>query len=183
MDYLFYSVIGKHAGESVDKIIDRKVKEIQTCGFSLWAAKIDKQSKNQIKLLNENDDVYVLCKITKNAKDPVNSNNIFSAKKMIYPNLEEKTIPNGINTTYSKGKKYQAYVVESYKILDEKCYFDFGPYETLLANGTLKTFSDRFRCFQFQNTLGKINNSINEVCKKEINIIMKLKYPFVVDII
>jgi len=182
MNYLFYSVIGKHASESVDEIIRRKANEIQLCGFSLWSAKIDRQSIMQVSKLSEEDDVYVLCKVNKNAKDPVISGKFFSANKMVYPTGEVKPIPSGINTTFTKGKNYQAYVVESYNILDEEKDFNFGPYETLLADNSVKTFSQRFKCFQFQNTFGKINPSIDEICKKKISVIMKLKYPFVVNI-
>lgn len=181
MDYLFYSVIGRHAGESIEKIIERKLNEIQECGFSLWSAKIDKKSVEQVWKLNENDEVFVLCKISKYAKDPVNSNKISSAKKMIGQN-GEIVIPDGINTTFTEGKKYQAYVVESYEILNEKIVFDFGPYETLTKKNITKSFGERFRCKQFQNTFGKINSSIQEKCEKEISIIMKLKYPFVVNL-
>ena len=181
MDYLFYSVIGKHAGESIEEIMDRKTKEIQVCGFSLWGAKIDKKSVEQVWRLNENDEVFVLCKISKNAKDPVNDNEIFSAKKMIGKD-GEMTIPDEINITFAEGKNYQAYVVESYKVLNENMVFDFGPYETLTKNNITKSFGERFRCKQFQNTFGKLNSSIQEKCEKEINIIMKLKYPFVVNL-
>ena len=69
MDYLFYSVIGKHAGESIEEIMDRKTKEIQVCGFSLWGAKIDKKSVEQVWRLNENDEVFVLCDYREGAKD------------------------------------------------------------------------------------------------------------------
>lgn len=182
MDYLFYSVIGKHADETVDEIIERKVEEIQKCGFGLWSAKIDKKSVEQVWQLNENDEVFVLCKVNKKAKDPVKTDKITTAKKMFGPN-GEMNIPDGIKTTYTEGKNYQAYVVESYEILDEEIDFDFGPYETLRADNNTQSFSERFRCLQFQNTFGKINCSIEETCKKKIGVIMKLKYPFVVNIL
>lgn len=148
MDNIFYSIIGKHGGETVDEIISRKQSEIDTCGFSLWSAKIDKKSIEQVWKLSEDDSVTVLCKINNKAKDPVKLDKICRAETMIGPN-GNKTIPAGINTTYTEGKNHQAYVFKAYEILKDSIIFNFGPYETLCADNTKKSFRDRFRCFQF----------------------------------
>jgi hypothetical protein len=100
---------------------------------------------------------------------------------MIGP-IGESIIPNGIDTTFAKGKNYQAYVIKKYEILDFPINFDFEKYETRLSNGTTKSFKERFKCCQFQNTFGRKNDKLKESCKREISIIMELEYPFVVNI-
>lgn len=59
---------------------------------------------------------------------------------------------------------------------------NIGPYKTLLANGQVKTFKERFKCTQFQNTYGKIDDSCNDEFYKEVGLVMELKYPFVVEL-
>lgn len=179
--YVFYSVIGRHAGESVSQIINRKQLEIKECGYSLWSVSIDQMSKRLVWGLDNDDRVLVLCKISTNAKDPVIQNKIISAQTMIGP-AGINTIPPGINTTFTQGKKYQAYVVNKYIILDSPKFFDFGSYESIQANGVVKSFKNRFKCGQFQNTFGRFNDKLNESCEKPIGVIMELRYPFVVDI-
>lgn len=185
MNYIFYSVIGKHAGKTPQQIIIDKQKELELNEdgkYSLWSAKIDKKSKEQVWKLSEEDTVYVLCKLNPNAKDPSGDNEIVSAKTMVTP-AGEKPIPNGINTTYTKGKKnYQAYVVKKYEFFDKPQIFDLGGYESLLAKGKIVSFKERFQSTYFQNTFGRKNNLLKDHCEKEISAIMELKYPFVVDI-
>lgn len=180
MDYIFYSVIGKHAGESAEQIIERKQKEL-TVGVSLWSAKIDKKSIEQVWNLNEKDKVYVLCKLNPNAKDPSKERETVSATIMVTPSGEQK-IPSGINTTFTKGKSYQAYIVKNYEFLNEAKIYDIGKYETFLADNSVMSFKERFRNSLFQNTSGRKNDQLTDVYEKEISAIMELQYPFVVEI-
>lgn len=180
LKYIFYSVIGRHAGESVEDILSRKQEEVIIAGLSLWSAAIDGKSIEQVSNLNEGDRVNVLCKLSPKAFDPVK--NSVSAKIMIYPNGEIHEIPDGIVTTYTEGKKYQAYVVKNYRIFDKAQLFDFGHYETTLKDGSHKSYKERFNLKQFQNTLGRYNEVLDETCKKEIMVVMELTYPFVVNI-
>lgn len=183
MNYIFYSVIGPHGKETPREIINRKRKEIDECKkhFSLWSAKIDIKSKEEVWKLSEDSEVVVLCKINPKAADPVASDQIECAKCMIGPKGEE-IIPEGIKSTYMKNKNYQAYVVKEYEILESPIKFDFSKYESILSNGTRKSFKDRFRNTRFQNTFGCKNDNLTEPCKKDIMVKMKLQYPFVVDI-
>lgn len=181
--HIFYSVIGKHAGEQVEEIIKRKQKEIEVCKYSLWSAKIDKKSIEQVWRLNKEDKVYVLCSISLSAKDPVKIP--YYAKKAYGPaqsELQELIIPQSIRTSFTKGSNYQAYVVEKYERLPRPIKFDFGKYESMLRNNTHKSFKQRFDSFSFQNTYGCINEQLEESHPKEIEVIMKLKYPFVVNL-
>lgn len=185
--HIFYSVIGKHAGEQVEEIIKRKQKEIEGCKYSLWAAKIDKKSIQQVWSLNKDDKVYVLCSIRRNAKDPVIKTEVpYYAKKAYGPapsELQELIIPQSIRTSFTKGSNYQAYVVEKYELLPRPIKFDFGKYESLLRDNTHKSFKQRFDGFnRFQNTYGCINEQLEESHSKEIELIMELKYPFVVNL-
>lgn len=182
-NHIFYSVIGNHAGETVEEIIERKENEITECEYSLWSAKIDKKSIEQVWKLDENDKVYVLCKINKAAKDPVKATIVpYYAKKAYGPDKQELTIPDGIKTSFTEGKNYQAYVVKHYELLESPIAFDFGKYESLLANNLHMSFKNRFKCNQFQNTYGHLNKQLEEREEKEIKLIMELKYPFVVNL-
>lgn len=184
-NYLFYSIIGPHAGESVESILTRKQKEIdKKRGIGLWAAKIDKNSKNLVQELKKTDRVFVLCKINKNAKDPTKEEK--RAQKMITTD-GNINIPPTIKATYGKGDKYQAYVYKEIQILDEVICFDFKKFESELGQKSpkgpiTKSFKERFKSTYFQNTFGRRNNSLCEPCKKPIHVIMELGYPFVVDI-
>jgi len=180
-DNIFYSIIGNHAGESPSQIINRKKREIVECGFGLWSAKIDTKSVEQVWELDKNDEVIVLCRVKYDAKDPVHYDKVpYRAKFMIGPE-GAKSIPDGIITTFTEGTNYQAYVVAEYTILEKPEMFDFACYDTLLADNSKKSYVERFKCKQFQNTYGKkTRQSSCESGKKEIGVVMKLKYPFVV---
>jgi hypothetical protein len=181
--YLFYSVIGKHSGETIEEILARKQKEIEVCDFSLWSVHIAPKSREQAWSLDKSDKVVVYCKKSTSAKDPVNGKDICHAKIMTYNNGENKIIiPEGIDTTFTKGKDYQAYVVRKYEFLEQPTDYDFGKYETILNDddNTIVSFKDRFDCKQFQNTFGKENPLLNQSCKKKIIVKMELTYPFVV---
>jgi len=184
MKYLFYSIIGKHGGESVQEILSRKNDEIVKCGWGLWSAKIDKKSVELVWNLSKEDTVEVLCKVNEKAKDPVviEGTNAYRAIRLIGPDGDEQVIPEGINTTFTKGKNYQAYVVKRYEILEKPVAFDFGKYETIQADGIPKSFTERFKCSQFQNTFGRLNSELTESCCKDISVKMILEYPFVVNL-
>ena len=125
----------------------------------------------------------MLCKINKAAKDPVKATIVpYYAKKAYGPDKQELTIPDGIKTSFTEGKNYQAYVVKHYELLESPIAFDFGKYESLLANNLHMSFKNRFKCNQFQNTYGHLNKQLEEREEKEIKLIMELKYPFVVNL-
>ncbi|KRM52284.1 hypothetical protein FC64_GL000709 [Ligilactobacillus araffinosus DSM 20653] len=179
---IFYSVIGQHDKEDVKTILSRKLDEIEKAGYSLWAAKIDKKSIEQVWNLKPTDKVYVVCSIKPKAKDPGKGydNNIakyYESPKGVF-NIDD----NVISTFSSKRKTYQAYYVNKYIMLPEEKKMNIGPYKTLLANGQVKTFKERFKCTQFQNTYGKIDDSCNDEFYKEVGLVMELKYPFVVEL-
>ncbi len=184
MKYIFYSIIGKHGGETVQDILSRKNDEIKNCGWGLWSAKIEKKSVELVWELNEDDTVEVLCKVNEKAKDPVviDGTEAYRAVWFVGPDGKEQIVPEGINTTFTKGKNYQAYVVDRYEILDQPVSFDFGKYETVQANGIPKSFAERFKCSQFQNTFGRVNEKLSNSCCKDILVKMILKYPFVVNL-
>lgn len=47
MNNIFYSVVGQHGKEDVETILSRRQNEILRAGYSLWAAKIDKNLLNK----------------------------------------------------------------------------------------------------------------------------------------
>ena len=177
---LFYSIVGCHAGENIKEIIERKQKEILASGISLWSAKIDKMSKKIVWQLSESAEVTVLCKFSKSAKDPVVGNPYF-ARKYVYAK-SEVNVPSGVFCSFEKGRDYQAYVIKEYEVLESPMSFDFGKYDSQNSKGEVVPFADRFKTTYFQNVYGKRNGSSLAVCEKEISLIMKLQYPFVVDV-
>ena len=183
-EHVFYSIIGNHAGETPNNIINRKKEEIDRCGYSLWSAKIDKKSVEQVWKLTPDNNVIVLCKTNDRARDPVKASNVpYFAQYMLGPNNKSQVIPNGIKASFTKGKNYQAYVVSKYTILEDEEMFDFSNYNTILADNTEKPFAERFKCRQFQNTYGKkLKRKKIGSCTKQIKVIMTLKYPFVVNL-
>lgn len=186
IEHAFYSIIGKHAHESVEDIISRKNDEIQTAGFSLWSVQIDKKSIEQVWELPEDADVYVLCSVGRNAKDPAEKSDIRLAETMIGPeSFGEQSVPEGIKTTYSSEKKngYQAYVVGEYYDLSNKPEtMDLGCFESTLSHGEKRNFKERFSNTRFQNVYGKLTPQIETECTKKISMVFRLKYPFVVEI-
>ena len=181
---IFYSIIGNHAGETPEEIVMRKQKEIEACGYSLWSAQIDKKSVEQVWDLHPDAEVIVLCKINRRAQDPVSIKDApYYAKQYIGPD-DVITIPKDIKTSFTKGKNYQAYVVSRYIILDNEKMFDFSKYNSLLSNGAIKSFTQRFsEETRFQNRYGKkVEKTESAVCEKPIKVIMVLKYPFVVNL-
>ncbi|HFR3977737.1 TPA: hypothetical protein ACHVI3_001889, partial [Streptococcus suis] len=158
-NHIFYSVIGKHGNETIEQIINRKRNEIENAGYSLWSAKIDKKSTEQVWALSEDETVWVFCKISDNAKDPV-TNDICRANKMIGPK-GSISIHQSVTTTFSKGRDYQAYVVEEYLDFREnplKC--NLANYISTLSNNKKVSFGDRFKNTRFQNVYGlKIEHS------------------------
>jgi len=176
--YIFYHVIGFHMNESPKQIMERKVNDLKNNPYSLWTAKIDKNSIDMVRQLSENDEIYVLCRINESAKSPEGDE--CTAVKITWDDEEEIISSNISPVTYPEGKKYQAYVVAEYQILDNPMLYDFSGY--LSPNG--KTFKVRMDEFtRFQNCFGKLDENILEDSKiKDISVIMKLKYPFVVDV-
>lgn len=179
--HIFFSLVGAHGKEQVDQIIERKNEEIKRAGYSLWSARIDKKSKELVRVLPEKEIVWVMCKINPLAKDPV-TDEMSVAKKMLGPRGEER-INDFVNTTFSTGKNYQAYVVEEYLDLrKDPLNFNLANYISTEASGREVPFIERFKFSRFQNVYGFLNRDLNLELYKEISFVMKLKYPFVVDI-
>ena len=169
-------------GENVSQIFVRKQKEVDATGFSLWAANIKPKSKEIVWQLEESDMVLVLCHVNKNAKDPSAGRVIAPAISMYSPATNVLDVPGSISATFTKGKNYQAYVVERYIELDAPVLFDFGCYECFFSDGRRKDFKDVFVTGQYTNFYGRYTPALGEHAMKEISVIMKLRYPFVVDV-
>lgn len=180
--HIFYSVVGMHGKEQVDQIINRKNFEVRNAGYSLWSAKIDKKSKELVWNLPENEEVWVMCKVNTKAFDPV-KNEMSVANEMIGP-MGVIQINESVSTTYSTGKNYQAYVVEEYiDIRNNPMNFNLANYVSTKATNEEVLFFSRFNSFsRFQNVYGYQNDLLNLKYFKKIGFIMKLRYPFVVDI-
>lgn len=180
IENLFYTVLGAHCGDTLEKILKDKQTELENNDFSLWGAKIDEPSRKLVWDLDKNDKVYVFGKIGKNPTDPGKDGKI-RAKIMKGPDEKKVKIPDAITTTYAvKKKHYQAFVVKEYKILDNSIKFDFGKYETKTSTNEIKSFNQKKSWVQ--NIFYKRNNKLKDYHIEDIAVIMELKYPFVVEI-
>lgn len=182
MNNIFYSVVGAHGRENVDTILSRKQEEVSNAGYSLWAAKIDKKSIEQVWNLKPTDKVYVVCSINPNAKDPGKGSGNNVAKYYESPDGTFEIDKDVVSTFSSKRNNYQAYFVKNYKILSESERMNIGPYKCIQADGTVKTYKERFSFSRFQNTYGKLDESCTDEYYKDIDLIMELEYPFVVQL-
>ena len=61
-EHLIISVIGPHAGESLNAIFSRKISDIKKCGFTYWICKSRAISPTRINALHEanNSDIFIL---------------------------------------------------------------------------------------------------------------------------
>lgn len=185
MEHIFYSIIGKHENEDVETIINRKKQEVINAGYSLWAARIEDKCADLVRNLNKTDEVYVLCSISNNSKEPGKKRKTCIAQYYKTPK-EKVKIHKDVLTTFSpngKSQRYRrAYLVDEY-IIPKKEEYDLGPYIMTLKDGKKKSFKEGFKSSYFQNRYGKYDSNCPDEYCKDISLIMKLKYPFVVDLI
>ncbi len=109
-----YMSIGEHVGETLEKIVERKSKEIEDCGWSLWGYSTDRKLDE---FCEEHGAKYV---VMTNTGKPTKNTEQQNAKHFRV-NGELNEIPAGITLTYSsKSKKTHALVVEEYYFVDEQ---------------------------------------------------------------
>ena len=168
MDNIIIMKYGVHAGEKVDDIMSRKIKEIKNNGFCFFGyGGSFIHPTNQVQPFCKDKDVYLLLTRTK-------SNYTKNTSKSLYYSVDKNEyleIPNSINVY---GSKYAL-------VLDELIKYDkdinLCEYEVGIGNSKGKTLSEYFRyrvdkaCAVYK---GKSSN------KKIIHIdyIAKLKYPY-----
>jgi len=63
-----YTIIGTHAGETIDKIFDRKINDINTVGHTYWLFHSSKVSKDVLTKLVPTKIMFLLPKIIGSAK-------------------------------------------------------------------------------------------------------------------
>lgn len=181
---IFITKIGKHAGESIENILQNKIQEIAECNFSLWAANIKSTSLEALWALPPNSKVYVLGSISKGAIDPSDKDNgkYLTADIIIKRDGTEEKIPKGIVCTFPLGHNYYyAYKVKKYIINESEVEYDLGQYETLVkekGRKIVKLFSDYTR--RGQDQFGHLNpNLLDDAKKYTYQVLMELAYPFV----
>ncbi len=171
LDHFVYMCVGPHVGEPLPHIFERKCKEIEDCGMSLWAfsSGIYKNVKKCIdQREDQNSDVYAV--FIKGGKDTSTD----KKKTMHYytdENGKKVLIPNGINVT-ATASKAKALVVEEYYFINDGEVIDTSEYD----NDDPEKF---IRGFGFLN---KKSNENDKKTEHEVICVAKLKSPFIVQV-
>lgn len=188
IDHVFYSIVGAHGNEKHQEIIARKKKEISKAGFSLWAARIDQKSIEQVRNLSAKDKVYVLCKISEHAKEPRGTSKEAGflqpevARSYSYDE-NERIVPDGIKASFQQTSSYQAYFVSAYYDFSACPFsFDFANFVATDRHGISKTFDERLKSSWFQNVYGSKTDKPGTTATRDISLVMELTYPFVVQL-
>ncbi len=113
LNQCIYMSVGSHVGnEDISSIIKRKMKEVEDCGWSLWAYSTDRKLDM---FCDEYRAKYVVMACTGR---PVKSNGKKATK--YYLNEEEMDIPNEICVTYAENRRFcHALMVEEYYLIDK----------------------------------------------------------------
>lgn len=158
LDKCIYMAVGIHAEEPIESIIDRKVKETEDYGFSLWAYSNPK-AKCVRPFCGDAEYIYVLMCVK--GKPTVGS-----VREATY--YEDKLIPTEMKVTFSGRRDAQALVVEEYYKINESdnCWNKADYVRLEYFNG--------FELLEKQES-GKTNLYV-------ISYIAKLKAPFSVGI-
>lgn len=104
-NYYFWHSVGSHAGESLNKILQRKQMEIEKYGYTLWSlANINKNRLNTWKNIIANNIPQVLC-VGKATKDPyTGEGEIFWAREFSSDLNCWTKIPNDISSYHRRPK-------------------------------------------------------------------------------
>lgn len=181
--YCIVSVIGTHAGESINKIFTRKIKEIKDTGFSFWLHKSYNAKPDLVnRMIRVNKDKPVKCYFITSSRGIKGARSTISAdvaKEFSNNGKNWDRIPNKIKVT---GKIQNAYALvfnsimfpKSKKDIDLRYYNFFQkPLEPIKMRSGASTI-----CaikLQEQNKMGYIVSY-----KREIIAIGKLAKPYCV---
>lgn len=164
LSHCIYMSAGAHANETIEQIIERKQREVDKCGWSLWA--FSSPIVNAMyEFCKKNEDVYVVMPLSGvNTKGTPRRASVFGE----YGQEEMTTIPEEIMVTYTAARA-NALVIEKYFLIDESdAKFIKGNYE-------------RIKYFNGVELLEETMEKGTENCKK-ISIAAKLKKPYIVNI-
>lgn len=120
MEFCFYHPVGSHSGESLLEIIERKKKDINKYGFTLWS--FAKVSGDRLSLwkrcLRENGQEIsdVIC-CGKSSKDPLLSGNPYWVKEYSKDLINWEKVPDRM-TSYQKFPKGNSPVASAFLVYD-----------------------------------------------------------------
>lgn len=137
---IIISVIGPHAGESLDEIFARKIKDIEKCGYTFWISKSRAINPDIIaKFQRENNFEELNILFIKTANNSQGIDTKISEEAEVY---EEKGLWKDIDKRLSPltGRLPSlAFKFDRISIIDEKRKIDLGEYEEV-DGGNIQIF-------------------------------------------
>ena len=158
-----YMSAGSHAGETIEQIIERKQKEIEICGWGLWAFS-SPIAKNIYEMCKNEEELFAVMPVT--GEDTV-GNPVTAKFYYTLDSNEKRDISSDMKVTFSGTQGY-ALVVEKYFFIDDD------------DNIFPKSNYERRKYFNGVELLEQANESKKTKTKKKIKIIAKLKKPYIV---
>ena len=173
-DYCIFSLIGSHAGETKDAILERKSRDILTTGNTFWVAKFGKDKIEQYRQIKGLKKGYlIMLEPTKSggAKDTKKSDpaTLFSKDKIEWTNLDSRLSP----ITGNLGNGTSAFNISKIEIVQD-VEINLGDYQQSEKGEDVK-----FNQFCGTILAKKRENSLVEN-KRKVAAIMQLEYPYCV---
>lgn len=178
-EYVFFSIVGSHAGEEIQNILERKENDIRNAGESFWVAKTTKKDREAIKNIPKGTSLSLVLiesankgkaaqptKIAKKAKE-------FSTEDEYWqplpPHISAVTgnINNGATAFYCD--KYE----KGGQVVDLNDYVKF--------NGEPIRFNQFTPTILAKSAKGKKTNALKS-SKRKVVAILRLKSPCIVHI-
>ena len=169
-EHFVYLKVGEHNHEPLNAIIDRKVKETEACGFSLWAFTPQRKSSERLHAIisecsaSQNSEGYVYALFFDGGADTKSD----GVQMHYYENNGEKLpIPEEIYVTASKKTGDYALLVDQYFEVDGDNTIYGGEYDKVPAFG-----------FEILHKTGA-----EKTRAKKVAYIARLKAPFIVKVL
>lgn len=180
-DYVFISVMGPHANEPEDKILERKADDIKKAGESFWVSKINKNFVNECRSkLNGKTGYLILVESSGNGKAAANTKTDEEAKQYSEDETNWKDIDAIISQVTGKlGKGATAYYFDGIEMCNDERELDLNYYGE--GNDYLKAIKFRqghSNVFAKKSDI-KLPDGMKSY-KRRIIAVLRLKYPYVV---
>lgn len=191
-NYYFFTKIGMHAGDPINRILNAKSQDITDHGFCLWSGRLPMVNRQDLlNALNEQEEVFVLCAgtdstaTTNDAKKDV----VVSAQKYEDADGSFISLAGGPSSTYTKNISSGRSVNNKGFVITEIIETDFsvnlGDFEYVYSDPK-KPNGDASKALGSQNSNGVIKynpSSATDGKTYQIVSIFKLKSPFVAKLI
>lgn len=170
----FWHPFGVHAGELRDDILDRKMSEIESQGWTLWSFQHRKTLNIwfDILKLSIDNNVYVFCSDSKNAQNP-QSSVVYCKQYQPIDNQEWLDIPQSISVPHPMAKRAfgSAFIVENIYRFSDTPLVDF-------AIAWYGTADSKWRNESLPTRGEYLIKKGGATKTRKIYAVLKLRYPF-----